>query len=247
MQASGGENDLPVQWRPVANATGQRVLVAGCEPALVRYFCAAWRFARIPAWRASGNAPQGNGSTGEAHMIRRCDENDFEMIWQIINDGAQAYKSVIPEDRYKEPYMSRNELRHEMRDGVEFWGFEEYGALDGVMGIQPVKDVTLIRHAYVRAQRQRTGIGARLLAHLHSLASGPVLIGTWADASWAIQFYDKYGFRVVGPEQKNALLRRYWNVPDAQAAASVVLVEHDAISKSKRKTWPADGDTEYRV
>ena len=130
--------------------------------------------------------------------------------------------------------MSRDELRCEMRDGVEFWGFEEHGALDGVMGIQPVKDVTLIRHAYVRTQRQRGGIGSRLLAHLHSLASGPVLIGTWADASWAIHFYEKHGFRVVGPEQKNALLRRYWTVPDAQAAASVVLVDHGAnIEKSK--------------
>ena len=181
------------------------------------------------------------------HRIRKCNESDFEVIWQIINDGAQAYKGVIPQDCWKEPYMSRDELRREMRDGVEFWGFEEYGALDGVMGIQPAKDVTLIRHAYVRTPRQRTGIGARLLAHLHNLASGPVLIGTWTAASWAIHFYEKHGFRVVGPEQKNALLRRHWTVPDAQAAASVVLVEHDAISKSKRKTWPADGDTEYRV
>ena len=168
------------------------------------------------------------------HRIRKCNESDFEAIWQIINDGAQAYKGVIPQDRWKEPYMSRDELRREMRDGVEFWGFEEHGALDGVMGIQPVKEVTLIRHAYVRTQRQRAGIGSRLLAHLHSLASGPVLVGTWADASWAIHFYEKHGFRVVGPEQKNALLRRYWTVPDAQAAASVVLVDHDAnIEKSK--------------
>jgi|SRR6516165_2504496 hypothetical protein len=98
----------------------------------------------------SQNVPQGNGSTREAHMVRRCDENDFEMIWQIINDGAKAYNGVIPQDRYKEPYMTRDELRHEMRDGVEFWAFEEDGALTGVMGIQPVKDVTLIRHAYVR-------------------------------------------------------------------------------------------------
>jgi GNAT superfamily N-acetyltransferase len=172
---------------------------------------------------------------GEAlHRIRKCKESDFEVIWQIINDGAQAYKGVIPQDRWKEPYMSRDELRREMRDGVEFCGFEEHGGLDGVMGIQPVKDVTLIRHAYVRTQRQRAGIGARLLAHLRSLASGPVLIGTWADASWAIHFYEKHGFLVVGPEQKNTLLRRYWTVTDAQAAASVVLVHHDAnIEKSE--------------
>ena len=159
-------------------------------------------------------------------MVRRCDENDFEMIWQIINDGAKAYNGVIPQDRYKEPYMTRDELRHEMRDGVEFWAFEEDGALTGVMGIQPVRHVTLIRHAYVRTQRQKAGIGTRLLAHLRTLASGPVLVGTWADASWAIQFYQKHGFRLVAPrEEKNALLKRYWTVPDEQAAVSVVLVD----------------------
>jgi hypothetical protein len=95
-------------------------------------------------------------------MIRRCEERDFEAIWRISNDGAQAYKGVIPQDRWKEPYMSRDELRHEIRDGVEFWGFEEDGQLTGVMGIQPVRDVTLIRHAYVRTQRQHSGIGGRL-------------------------------------------------------------------------------------
>ena len=158
-------------------------------------------------------------------MIRRCDEKDFEAIWQIINDGAQAYKGVIPRDRWKEPYMSRAELHHEMRDGVEFWGFEENGELNGVMGIQPVKDVTLVRHAYVRTQRQKAEIGARLLAHLRHLAHGPVLIGTWADASWAIRFYEKHGFELAGPEEKNRLLKTYWTVPDEQIAASVVLVD----------------------
>ena len=158
-------------------------------------------------------------------MIRRCDESDFESIWEIINDGAQAYDGVIPRDRWKEPYMSRDELRHEMRDGVEFWGFEENGELHGVMGIQPVKDVTLIRHAYVRTKRQKTGIGARLLVHLRSLTTGPVLIGTWADALWAIRFYEKHGFDLVAPEEKNRLLRTYWTVPDEQIATSVVLVD----------------------
>jgi len=161
-------------------------------------------------------------------MIRRCVENDFEVIWQIINDGAQAYKGVIPADRWREPYMSREELRHEMCDGVEFWGFEEGGELSGVMGIQPVKDVTLIRHAYVRSARQKAGIGARLLAHLRSLTGGPVLIGTWADASWAIRFYEKHGFRVVGPDEKNRLLKTYWTIPDRQIATSVVLVDRKA-------------------
>jgi GNAT superfamily N-acetyltransferase len=121
--------------------------------------------------------------------------------------------------------MSRDQLRAEMRDGVEFWGFEENGELNGVMGVQPVKGVTLIRHAYVRTQRQKAGIGARLLAHLRSLATGPVLIGTWADASWAIRFYEKHGFELVAPEEKDRLLRTYWTVPDEQIATSVVLVD----------------------
>lgn len=135
-------------------------------------------------------------------MIRRCDENDFDAIWEIINDGAQAYKDVIPQDRWKQPYMSQDELRHEMREGVEFWGFEEDRDLKGVMGIQPVKDVTLIRHAYVRTQRQKAGIGSQLLAHLRNLTSGPVLIGTWAEASWAIRFYETHGFQLVGAEKR---------------------------------------------
>lgn len=158
-------------------------------------------------------------------MIRRCEENEFEQIWQVINDAAQAYKGVIPPDRWKEPYMSREELRHEMQGGVEFWGVEEGGELTGVMGIQPVKDVTLIRHAYVRTHRQKTGIGAQLLAHLRSLTSGPVLIGTWADASWAIRFYEKHGFHLVSPVEKNRLLKTNWTIPDRQAATSVVLAD----------------------
>jgi N-acetylglutamate synthase-like GNAT family acetyltransferase len=137
-------------------------------------------------------------------MIRRCDENEFETIWQIINDGAQAYKGVIPPDRWNEPYMSREGLRHEMREGVEFWCFEEEGELTGVMGIQPVKDVTLIRHAYVRTRRQKTGIGAQLLSHLRTFTNGPVLIGTWADASWAIRFYEKHGFQLVDTKKRIA-------------------------------------------
>jgi len=158
-------------------------------------------------------------------MIRRCNQKEFETIWQIINDGAQAYKGVIPPDRWNEPYMSREELRHEMREGVEFWGFEEDGELTGVMGIQPVKDVMLIRHAYVRIRRQKVEIAAQLLADLRSLTSGPVLIGTWADASWAIRFYEKHGFQLVVPEEKNRLPKTYWTVPDRQIAGSVVLTD----------------------
>jgi GNAT superfamily N-acetyltransferase len=158
-------------------------------------------------------------------MIRLCDERDFELIWSIINDGAHAYKGVIPADCWSEPYMSRDELRAEMADGVAFWGYEENAALMGVMGIQPVEEVTLIRHAYVRTDSQNLGVGGRLLAHLRTLASGPVLIGTWADAAWAIRFYEKHGFRVVTPEEKDRLLMRYWKVPGRQAETSVVLAD----------------------
>ena len=158
-------------------------------------------------------------------MIRRCDEQDFDWICSIINDGARAYKGVIPADCWTEPYMSRDDLRAEIDDGVTFWGYQESHSLNGVMGIQPVKDVTLIRHAYVRSDSQKQGIGARLLCHLRKLAHGPVLIGTWADAVWAIRFYEKHGFHVVTPQQKEHLLRRYWNIPERQVKTSVVLAD----------------------
>lgn len=158
-------------------------------------------------------------------MIRRCEDRDFEVIWDIIIDGARAYKGVIPADCWTEPYMSRDELRHEIEDGVVFWGCEEAGTLAGIMGIQPVKDVTLIRHAYVRTSSQKQGIGRRLLSHLLGLASGPVLIGTWADAVWAIRFYERYGFQIVAPEEKNRLLKQYWTVPERQIETSVVLAD----------------------
>jgi N-acetylglutamate synthase-like GNAT family acetyltransferase len=161
-------------------------------------------------------------------MIRECAASDFEQIFQIINDGAQAYKGIIPDDRWTEPYMSREKLQHEIDAGVVFSGFEEDGTLAGVMGIQPVQDVTLIRHAYVRTNRRNRGIGAQLLAHLRQLTDRPVLIGTWADAVWAIGFYQKHGFRVVDPQEKQRLLKKYWDVPDRQIETSVVLVEGSA-------------------
>lgn len=158
-------------------------------------------------------------------MIRRCDGRDFEAIWTIINDGAHAYKGIIPADRWTEPYMSREQLQREIDEGVVFWGYEETGTLLGVMGLQPVHDVTLIRHAYVRTQSQKRGIGGHLLSHLRELASGPVLIGTWADAVWAIRFYERYGFQKVGADEKNRLLKRYWTVPERQIETSVVLAD----------------------
>ncbi len=158
-------------------------------------------------------------------MIRRCDDRDFELILAIINDAAHAYKGIVPEDRWTEPYMSKNELRHEIDDGVAFWGYEESGKLVGVMGIQPVQDVTLIRHAYVATISQKRGIGASLLSHLRKLTPGPVLIGTWSDAVWAIRFYERHGFQIVSPQQKDRLLRRYWTVPERQVETSVVLAD----------------------
>jgi GNAT superfamily N-acetyltransferase len=158
-------------------------------------------------------------------MIRRCHARDFERIWAIINDGAHAYKGIIPEDRWTEPYMSKNELRHEIDDGVAFWGYEENGQLAGVMGFQPLQDVTLIRHAYVASISQKRGIGAQLLSHLRKLTPGPVLIGTWSNAVWAIRFYEKHGFQVVPPQQKDLLLRRYWTIPERQIETSVVLAD----------------------
>ena len=156
-------------------------------------------------------------------MIRPCDASDFSAIHEIVNDAAQAYRGVIPEDRWHEPYMSEDELRRETEAGVTFWGWEEGGELLGVMGIQDVRDVTLIRHAYVRTRARRRGIGSRLLAHLLSLTGRPVLVGTWRAADWAVRFYEKHGFRLVTEEEKNRLLRRYWSIPERQVETSVVL------------------------
>ena len=165
-------------------------------------------------------------------MIRKCAPEDFQAIYSIINDAATAYKGVIPLDRYHEPYMSEDKLRHEIEDGVVFWGYEEDGALVGVMGIQDVKDVTLIRHAYVRTALRGRGIGGALLVHLLNLAKRPVLIGTWAAATWAISFYEKYGFKVVSHEEKERLLRVYWDIPERQVETSVVLERCDRVHES---------------
>lgn len=158
-------------------------------------------------------------------MLRRCMPHDFEEIWAVVNDGAQAYKGVIPGDRWSEPYMPREKLRHEIDHGVIFWGVEEAGALAGVMGIQQVRDVTLVRHAYVRTRSQKSGIGATLLAHLRGQTDSPFLIGTWADAAWAIRFYEKHGFHKLGAQDKDKLLDTYWSIPRRQREASVVLAD----------------------
>ncbi len=156
-------------------------------------------------------------------MIRRCNDDDFELIYEIINDAARAYEGVIPADVWNEPYMSREELRREIADEVVFWGWQESGELAGVMGIQDVQDVTLIRHAYVRTAKRNQGIGGRLLAYLREQASLLMLVGTWAEAVWAIHFYEKHGFGLVTAEEKDRLLKKYWSVPPRQIETSVVL------------------------
>jgi len=156
-------------------------------------------------------------------MIRRCKESDFNTIFEIINDAAQAYKGIIPEDRWNEPYMPFEELMSEIEDGVVFWGLEHDGQLVGVMGIQNKDDVTLIRHSYVRTQAQRMGIGTKLLLHLESMTEKPVLIGTWAASLWAISFYEKNGYTLLSEEEKNRLLSNYWSIPERQVETSVVL------------------------
>jgi len=159
-------------------------------------------------------------------VIRACTEADFPAILAIVNAAAEAYRGVIPADRWHEPYMPAEELRAEIAAGVAFSGHEAGdGTLDGVMGVQPVRDVILIRHAYVRPAAQRQGVGAALLAHLIAGAERPVLIGTWAAAAWAVRFYEKHGFRRVAPADKDRLLQTYWSIPARQVETSVVLAD----------------------
>ena len=157
-------------------------------------------------------------------MIRKLLPSDFDSILKVVNNAAQAYKGVIPDDRWKEPYMSAEELEKEIEAGVVFYGWIEDNALLGVMGVQSVKDTTLIRHSYVLTKHQRRGIGGKLLKHLISLAkTSEILVGTWASAIWAIRFYEKHGFKLVSLEEKDRLLRKYWKIPERQIETSIVL------------------------
>jgi N-acetylglutamate synthase-like GNAT family acetyltransferase len=158
-------------------------------------------------------------------MIRKCLENDFEAVYEIINDAAQAYKRVIPADRWHEPYMPQDQLQQEIDAGVNFWGLVENGRLTGVMGIQDKGDVTLIRHAYIRTALRNRGVGSQLLRQLEAMTSKPILVGTWAAATWAISFYEKNGYSLVSADEKNRLLKKYWNIPDRQVETSVVLAK----------------------
>jgi GNAT superfamily N-acetyltransferase len=155
--------------------------------------------------------------------VRRCQVEERERILEIINAAAVAYRGVIPDDCWHEPYMPASELDHEIAADVVFWGYDLNGSLIGVMGIQPVRDVDLIRHAYVMPGNQRRGVGAALLRDLRRLSTKPMLVGTWAAADWAIRFYRRRGFEFVGDELTPWLLRRYWSISDRQIATSTVL------------------------
>lgn len=158
-------------------------------------------------------------------LIREGDAGDVAQIFAIINDAAQAYRGVIPPDRWHEPYMPREELEREIAHGVAFWVAEEDGRVVGVMGIQDKGAVALVRHAYVIPTTQRSGVGTKLLRHVQDITDKPILIGTWADAAWAIDFYRRNGFAVVPNEEKDRLLRTYWVIPDRQIQTSVVLAD----------------------
>ena len=157
--------------------------------------------------------------------IRPCRDDERAAILAIVNAAAEAYRGVIPPDRFDDPYMPAEELDAEIAAGVEFWGYEDGGGLVAVMGIQPVRDVDLIRHAYVVPARQRGGVGAALLEHLAASTARRILVGTWAAAEWAIRFYRRHGFELVSPERTAELLRAYWTISERQIETSVVLAK----------------------
>jgi GNAT superfamily N-acetyltransferase len=158
--------------------------------------------------------------------IRPCRGDERDEILAIVNAAAEVYRGVIPADRWHEPYMPGEELDGEIAAGVEFWGYEDDDdGLLGIMGIQPVRDVNLIRHAYVVPDSQGRGVGGALLEHLLGLATRPMLVGTWAAATWAIRFYERHGFEYVGRDRTGELLRAYWDIPERQIETSVVLAE----------------------
>jgi GNAT superfamily N-acetyltransferase len=157
-------------------------------------------------------------------MIRKLTKTDFQEILMVVNDAAVAYKGKIPSDRWKEPYMPAEELKEEIKSGIQFFGYTENDILIAVMGIQPVGDVTLIRHAYTLTSQQRKGAGEKLLNQLLNLAqTDRILVGTWETAPWAIKFYQKHGFTLLSREETNKLLKKYWKIPERQVETSIVL------------------------
>jgi GNAT superfamily N-acetyltransferase len=158
-------------------------------------------------------------------MIRRCDAGDFDALFAVINDGAEAYRGKIPADCWNEPYMPAAELEAELAAGVVFWAYVQDQEIVAVMGLQDVADVTLVRHAYTRTAHQHRGLGSALLDHLRAQTPRPILIGTWKAATWAVRFYERHGFHLVSEAEKRVLLQRYWTVPERQIQESVVLAD----------------------
>ena len=169
-------------------------------------------------------------------IVRRSTAHDFTVILSIINDAARAYRGIIPADRWHEPYMPKDELTKEIEDGVVFWVAEDERGIAGVMGIQDKGDVALVRHAYVVPTTQRSGIGTTLLRHIEGLVRKPILIGTWATASWAIEFYRRNGFNLVSQTEKDRLLRKYWSIPTRQIETSVVLASRAWLDPASQQT-----------
>jgi len=165
-------------------------------------------------------------------IIRQSADADFAAILEIINDAAVAYRGVIPADRWHEPYMSANDLQKEIVDGVVFWVAEHEGRMAAVMGIQDKGDVALVRHAYVAPTTQRSGVGTKLLRHVEGLVDKPILIGTWASASWAIEFYRRNGFTLLSTRQKDQLLQTYWSISPRQIETSVVLADQRWVERA---------------
>lgn len=165
-------------------------------------------------------------------MIRKCTEADFSTLYEVINDAAQAYRGIIPQDRWHEPYMPMEELKSEIAAGVRFWGCESDGELLGVMGMQDKGEVDLIRHAYVKTAKRKQGIGSELLRHIEKSVRKPILLGTWRDATWAVAFYEKNGYRRLSRQETERLLRKFWSIPERQIDTSVVLA--NAAWKSER-------------
>jgi GNAT superfamily N-acetyltransferase len=166
-------------------------------------------------------------------MIRECLAKDRADIYSIVNDAANAYKDVIPADRWHEPYMPMEELETQIADGVVFYGYEMDGALAGVMGIQDKGEVALIRHAYVRTAIRNSGIGSKLLKFLEARTDKPILIGTWLAATWAIGFYKKNGYVPLDRHETETLLKRFWKIPLRQVETSIVLANAAWNSKAK--------------
>jgi GNAT superfamily N-acetyltransferase len=175
--------------------------------------------------------------------IRPCRDYERPAILAIVNAAAEAYRGVIPADRWHEPYMAADELDAEIAAGVSFSGYvDDDGSLVGVMGIQPVRDVVLIRHAYVLPSAQGGGIGGALLGHLTRSAGGPLLVGTWAAAEWAIRFYERHGFELTSRERTRELLQTYWTIPERQIETSVVLAQAGRGARTDRRGEDRAGD-----